>query len=120
MLRHKALIQCARVAFGFGGIYDLDEAERIIEKDITPRPVREDAVQIATQTIVSENVEGRAELIAAMDAVADGGMEALLEAWNNGLTKAERKLHGGLSEETKAKAKRADEFNKADTDPIPF
>lgn len=31
MLRHKALIQCARVAFGFAGIYDQDEAERIIE-----------------------------------------------------------------------------------------
>ena len=29
MLRHKALIQCARVAFGFSGIYDQDEAERI-------------------------------------------------------------------------------------------
>ena len=36
MLRHKALIQCARLAFGFTGIYDQDEAERIIiEKDIT-------------------------------------------------------------------------------------
>lgn len=31
MLRHKALIQCARVAFGLSGIYDQDEAERIIE-----------------------------------------------------------------------------------------
>ncbi len=31
MLRHKAMIQCARIAFGFGGIYDQDEAERIIE-----------------------------------------------------------------------------------------
>lgn len=31
MLRHKALIQCARIAFGFAGIYDHDEAERIIE-----------------------------------------------------------------------------------------
>lgn len=29
MLRHKALIQCARVAFGFAGIYDPDEGERI-------------------------------------------------------------------------------------------
>ena len=29
MLRHKALIQCARVAFGFSGIYDEDEAESI-------------------------------------------------------------------------------------------
>ena len=33
-LRHKAMIQCARMAFGYGGIYDQDEAERIIEKDM--------------------------------------------------------------------------------------
>jgi phage recombination protein Bet len=31
MLRHKSLIQCARIAFGFVGIYDEDEAQRIIE-----------------------------------------------------------------------------------------
>lgn len=31
MLRHKAMIQCARLAFGFTGIYDHDEAERIVE-----------------------------------------------------------------------------------------
>lgn len=44
MLRHKATIQAARYAFGFAGIYDLDEAESIdehraaegAEKDITP------------------------------------------------------------------------------------
>lgn len=35
-LRHKTMIQCARVAFGYTGIFDEDEAERIIEKDITP------------------------------------------------------------------------------------
>jgi phage recombination protein Bet len=29
-IRHKAIIQCARVAFGFAGIYDPDEAERIV------------------------------------------------------------------------------------------
>ena len=29
--RHKAMIQCARMAFGFGGIYDDDEAARIAE-----------------------------------------------------------------------------------------
>lgn len=34
MLRHKAMIQCARLAFGFAGIYDQDEAERITEKDM--------------------------------------------------------------------------------------
>lgn len=31
MLRHKAMIQSARLAFGFVGIYEQDEAERIIE-----------------------------------------------------------------------------------------
>ena len=31
MLRHKATIQCARLAFGYSGIYDQDEAERIVE-----------------------------------------------------------------------------------------
>ena len=41
MLRHKALIQCARIAFGFGGIYDQDEAERIREAiDVTPRTMK--------------------------------------------------------------------------------
>ncbi|MDU4032432.1 phage recombination protein Bet [Acinetobacter sp.] len=30
-LRHKATIQCARLAFGFVGIHDQDEAERIAE-----------------------------------------------------------------------------------------
>lgn len=37
MLRHKALIQCARYAFGLSGIYDPDEAERINMVDVTPK-----------------------------------------------------------------------------------
>lgn len=31
MLRHKAMIQTARLAFGFSGIFDQDEAERIVD-----------------------------------------------------------------------------------------
>lgn len=41
MLRHKALIQCARYAFGLAGIVDPDEAERVgVEpmRDVTPKP----------------------------------------------------------------------------------
>lgn len=40
MLRHKALIQCARYAFGFSGIYDEDEGAKLAEaRDITrPKP----------------------------------------------------------------------------------
>jgi phage recombination protein Bet len=40
MLRHKAMIQGARIAFGYGGIYDQDEAEVIVEKDINSPPSR--------------------------------------------------------------------------------
>lgn len=37
MLRHKSMIQCARYAFGFAGIYDPDEAERFAEPLVGPR-----------------------------------------------------------------------------------
>lgn len=36
MLRHKAIIQCARAAFGFS-VKDPDEAERIVEEDMGQR-----------------------------------------------------------------------------------
>lgn len=40
MLRHKTIIQAARVAFGFAGIYDPDEGERIIQASKpAPMPV---------------------------------------------------------------------------------
>lgn len=61
MLRHKALIQCARIAFSFAGIYDEDEAEAIVERDITPR-----------QPQTAQRVElprGKSEPKAVVDAV---------------------------------------------------
>jgi hypothetical protein len=45
MLRHKSMIQAARLAFGFAGIYEQDEAERIV--DVTPRA---EPARGATQT----------------------------------------------------------------------
>ena len=54
MLRHKAMIQCARLAFGFGGIYDPDEAERIAEsRDVTPSPVQQALAAQQSQTAQS-------------------------------------------------------------------
>ena len=58
MLRHKAMIQCARLAFGFVGVFDQDEAERIIEKDITPAA---DLLPIASRTeAVKAKLRGKA------------------------------------------------------------
>lgn len=58
MLRHKAMIQCARLAFGFVGVFDQDEAERIIEKDITPAA---DLLPMASRTeAVKAKLRGKA------------------------------------------------------------
>ena len=37
-LRHKVLIQASRLAFGFAGIYDRDEADRIIDAEFREHP----------------------------------------------------------------------------------
>lgn len=81
MLRHKAMIQCARLAFGFVGIYDQDEAERIV--DINDKPVRQNAAEVAAkaQAEVIMDSEERAKLLADLEAVADTGTETLQETW---------------------------------------
>jgi phage recombination protein Bet len=56
MLRHKALIQAARYAFGFSGVMDEDEAGRIAAmKDITPaqRPQMSDFASSEPASVVS-------------------------------------------------------------------
>lgn len=61
MLRHKATIQCARLAFGFVGIYEEDEAQRIIEseaKDITPTKPTERDIQRFQSLIREKNGVG--------------------------------------------------------------
>lgn len=67
MLRHKAMIQCARMAFGYSGIKDPDEAERIIEvtgMDRTPvampipRKVKAIEPPIEIEPDVNENEAG--------------------------------------------------------------
>lgn len=55
MLRHKAMIQCARLAFGYTGIHDTDEAQGIVEKDITPKPeIKSEALRTITQEPVCD------------------------------------------------------------------
>ena len=66
MLRHKALVQCARVAFAYTGIYDEDEAERIVEKEINP----------SQQGLPHEDVSAMLEKINGADS-----MVSLAEVW---------------------------------------
>lgn len=61
-LRHKAMIQCARMAFGYGGIYDQDEAERLVEKDmgaadvVSSRPAQPIALPDYSQDAFADNL----------------------------------------------------------------
>jgi hypothetical protein len=55
MNRHKSWIQCARLAFGFAGIYDEDEAQRIIERDITSQSA------VVERTALRDQVQRKSE-----------------------------------------------------------
>lgn len=54
MLRHKAMIQCARLAFGFVGIFDQDEAERIIDGEVVREPAGKPRVETPKSKSASE------------------------------------------------------------------
>jgi phage recombination protein Bet len=74
MLRHKALIQCARVAFGFGGIYDQDEAERIVA--VTPLQANpRDGIETANPVTIDALVSEVADILAD-----DGGDDGEIHA----------------------------------------
>ena len=71
MLRHKALIQAARIAFGFSGIYDPDEARRIEEATLAQPP--------EPQRIAAPKRKRRASAVELLDA-QDAPDPALLPA----------------------------------------
>jgi phage recombination protein Bet len=73
MLRHKAMIQCARLAFGFGGIYDQDEAERINESSAPT------VQHMGAADVVQEPASP--ELVAKAEAAAAQGMKAYQQFW---------------------------------------
>jgi phage recombination protein Bet len=60
-LRHKTMIQCSRLAFGFAGIYDADEAERIQEaqspKVVNAVPARPDREPYSDERM-KQNIAG--------------------------------------------------------------
>lgn len=71
MLRHKAMIQCARIVFGFAGIYDPDEADRIIEAGPVLQANPRDGMETADPRTVDRYV-ARVTDILAEDLDEDG------------------------------------------------
>lgn len=89
MLRHKAMIQCARLAFGYAGIYDQDEAERIVEKDITP------TTAIGKQAAAGNaDSERRGELVTEARLIAEKGDVDALRSHFKALSREDRSIIG--------------------------
>lgn len=79
MLRHKALIQCARVAFGFSGIVDDEEAVPQVQVNITPsRPIfrskLEPKVEIQPNEYLPENNPIPTATVQPTEAILHEGM----------------------------------------------
>lgn len=87
MLRHKAMIQAARLAFGFAGIYDEDEAERIKDaKDHAP-------ANAASPFAGERDNPDRADLLQTAESVAIRGLEEY-KGWWQSISAEERKIIG--------------------------
>lgn len=106
MLRHKAMIQCARLAFGYTGIYDQDEAERISDATAPAAPPKPESVPDAPQ-----------ELVSAAEEAANAGTEAYRAFWE-ARNATERKQLAPSHAAYKAIAQDADrEASVTDVDP---
>ena len=99
MLRHKAMIQCARLAFGFVGIYDSDEAERIAEN--------KDTKDMGYVQEVKSTSQASPELIAEANAAADRGRESFA-AWWKSTPKEAREALKPFTNDLKARTEQAD------------
>jgi phage recombination protein Bet len=103
MLRHKAMIQCARLAFGYVGIFDQDEAERIVDVNDKPHPMNGAGVAAQAQAEYVLDSDRREALMADLYAVADEGTDALQAAWRK-LDKHERVALAGELDALKDRA----------------
>jgi hypothetical protein len=82
MLRHKALIQCARIAFGFAGIYDEDEAERIVEAiEHHPAPITAHDDTITMEERKAAVVKHAETIKTVKDALKCGDFAEAAKAW---------------------------------------
>lgn len=82
MLRHKAMIQCARLAFGYSGIFDQDEAERIVENTAAaPAKVERNPAVVAEQSAPDGLAEYEAQHLPTMQEAAMNGADSLASAF---------------------------------------
>ena len=97
--RHKTLIQGSRIGFGFAGIYDQDEAERITEAQqvdvVELKPARPERQPYPDQQL-DENIDGWTDLVADGKQTPEG-IIAMIESRYT-LTEEQRQRIQGLDE----------------------
>lgn len=78
MLRHKTLIQAARVAFSFSGIYDEDEAQRIVESnepiDVTPQVVESVVTELPKEEAESDYLVSQQQAEMLLETMQEKGV----------------------------------------------
>lgn len=122
MLRHKALIQCARVAFGFVGIYDQDEAERIIEGEVIQSEVGEPSTEAVkmTEKLIARAMKANA-FQAALDYAGENysgaNLKYMLAEINKAKTTAETMLPPPSVSETESTPAKQAAANQNDVNP---
>lgn len=84
MLRHKAMIQAARYAFGFSGIYDEDEGAKIAEmREVNPQdrpqPPKPPVPPTATADVIDGTTGEVIDERTATDTVEDAVVEEIID-----------------------------------------
>lgn len=120
MLRHKSMIQAARLAFGFVGIYEQDEAERIADATVIEGEVvrKQTPQSAATANAPDGFAEYAAVTLPLLQDAAKIGTEALKSAFDK-LDKTQLRTalwakHGAELKETALSAEFVNQYNQED------
>lgn len=121
-LRHKTMIQSGRIAFGYGGIYDQDEAERIAEAQ---QPAQRQPVDMGQAEVVQQDWPAdrwTAGLTKWVDGIAAGKSLADVLAWLNSKANVtpeqEQQLRDEVAKRQQAAAEPAQGASAPAVDPV--
>jgi hypothetical protein len=102
MFRHKVLIQGARIAYGFSGIYDEDEAQRIIEGEFSQESGNKKALAFMGGRGKSEQEVTPSPAITVSDDIKNQCHESTLSFLESGDAEGMKKLWSQYDADTHA------------------
>jgi phage recombination protein Bet len=120
MLRHKTKIQGAREAFGLGGIYDEDEAERIVEAQVvrtitSTKPVVAMPEEVVAEPVAEQQYDEKGEITAPPEELFGEPAEKVDEQPKqvvSNVSEEQSKKNLSLARDTMAKCKTLEEMSR--------